>query len=216
MGRISGSRAAVRAGERLIAARGSIRAAWDSLGLGWSFDDLSAYLRGADGYDDIPDELRGKMLGIAAGVVILAVEHDRDRQHGDVAAGATFEVVRKEEGVVAPHGGDRMWGTLNGSTYCVLISRDPVGEGDLRWHISVSNEAHLQAGHDVPVWRDFVAIVHQLRPGVPFVVGIPPRHMWMNKNPNVLHAVEVRDEGLIAEWRRNAAGVAGTDAAVPS
>lgn len=215
MSKIVSSRAAVRAAERIAAARGSIRAAWESLGLGWSFDDLMAYFDSSEAAQAVPKELHGKMLGVSAAVAILAVEQTRDRERPDMPINATFEVVRKELGVVPPHGGHRLWGTINGSSYCVLISHDPFGEEN-RWHISVSNEEHLQSGHEVPIWRDFVAIVHQLRPGVPFVLGIPPRNMWMNKNPNVLHALETRDEALIARWRVEAAAVAGTDAAVPS
>jgi hypothetical protein len=215
MSRIADSRAAVRAGERLLAVKGSIRGAWEGLGLGWTFDQLMDYLKGG-GYGSIPEDYHGQVLGIAASVAVVAVEQERDRQMPEPQESGTFVVEKRESGVVGPFGGDRLWGSLNGQRYCVLLSRDVFPDGDPRWHISVSNEAHLQRGHDVPVWRDFVAIVHQMRPGVPFVLGIPPSNMWMNKNPNVLHALEVKDEALIREWRRHADAVRGTDAATPS
>lgn len=204
----------------MLAAGGSLRGAWEGLGLGWSFDDLRSFLN--PGLEHIPEAERGDALGLIASTAMAAVEQDRDRNDDDAGPrDGTFRVQKREQGVVAPFGGDRLWGTINGENYCVLIShdlmhRDLVKGEQRRWHISVSNERHLRRGHDVPTWRDFVAIVHQLRPGVAFVVGIPPRNMWMNKNPNVLHAVEVRDEVLMAEWRRNAEQVQGTDAAVPS
>lgn len=47
---------------------------------------------------------------------------------------------------------------------------------------------------------------HDLRPGVPFCMGVPPRLWWMNVHPNVLHLWETRDDGLIEEWRANAQG----------
>lgn len=95
----------------------------------------------------------------------------------------------------------------HGRTFRVCLSRDPMGlddQGvpDLRWHVSVS-----QVGsNSVPQWRSLVAIVHALRPGVPFIVGIPPESWWMNVHPGVLHAVETRDVNLIAQWRFEAQG----------
>jgi hypothetical protein len=218
VGRVADSRAAKRAGERLLTARGSIRGLWNSLSLGWSFDDLTEYLEA--GFATIPEEMRGRVLGIVASTCAVVVEQDRDRAPAPEAGDTEgkFVVEKTERGVVAPAGGDRMWGVLDGQRYCVLLSHDPIDDpgGEKRWHVSVSNEAHLGAGHDVPTWRDFVAIVHQVRPGVPFVVGIPPRNMWMNKNPNVLHALETRDVLLVRRWEAEAAAVRGTEAAVPS
>lgn len=85
-------------------------------------------------------------------------------------------------------------------TYNVLVSRDPIEDGDPRWHISVT-------GHeDVPRWRDLVAIAHRLRPGVCFVVGVPPRSWWINVHPNCLHLWETKDGNLEALWRLEAQG----------
>lgn len=216
MPKIADSRAAVRAGERLLTVGGKLRAAWNTLGLGWSFDDLMEYLKPGLDTMSIPREDHGKVLGMVSTAVILAIEQDRDKGDREpVSQGDEFVEEKRESGVVGPYGGDRIWGSLRGQRYCVLISHDVIGR-EKRWHISVSNEAHLAKGHEVPVWRDFVSIVHQLRPGVSFVIGIPPQNMWMNKNPNVLHALETRDAHLIAEWRRNADAVRGTEAAVPS
>lgn len=212
---IENSRAAYRSSERMLTAKGKLRAAWASLDLGWSFSDVMDYL--VPGAAKISEPEKGKIVGLATSFAMIAVEQDRDRQERDAGeSDGTFQIKHREDGVVAPFGGDRMWGALNGENYCVLQSRDELGPGDHRWHLSVSNERHLRAGHEVPLWRDFVAIVHQLRPGVPFVIGIPPRNQWMNKNPNVLHALETHDHALIEMWRLNAAAVAGTDAAVPS
>jgi hypothetical protein len=81
------------------------------------------------------------------------------------------------------------------------VPRHALGE-DFRWHISV-------AGEDaVPKWRDLVAIAHAIKPGVFFVVGVPPRSMWMNVNPNTLHLMELRDPNLEHNFEENATGQA--------
>ena len=81
-----------------------------------------------------------------------------------------------------------------------FVGREPVVEGDWRWHISLSGEGR------VPTWAELAAAAHELRPGITFVIGIPPKSWWMNVHPNVLHLWELHDEHLIAEWRRSAMG----------
>lgn len=76
----------------------------------------------------------------------------------------------------------------------------PDGKPDWRWHLSLSAE------HDVPRWADLVAAAHRLRPGVVFVVGVPPRSWWLNLHPNVLHLWELKDEELTAQWRAESRG----------
>lgn len=90
----------------------------------------------------------------------------------------------------------------------VYVSRDPYGRlddgsPDFRWHISVSQEMEPSK---VPPWGALVAIAHKVRPGVPLVVGVPPRSQWMNVHEGVLHLVEVKDPNLIAQWRFEARG----------
>ncbi len=87
--------------------------------------------------------------------------------------------------------------------YHFIRSRDNIGgDGvpDWRWHVSVSGE------RDVPRWRDLVAIGHKLRPGVCFVVGVPPRSQWMSVHPHCLHLYETKDAALQAQWRFEAQG----------
>lgn len=87
--------------------------------------------------------------------------------------------------------------------YHALVSRDNIGtaaEPDWRWHVSVSGE------HDVPRWKHLVAVGHHLRPGVVFVVGVPPRSMWMTVHPHCLHLYETKDGPLIEQWRFEANG----------
>lgn len=117
-----------------------------------------------------------------------------------------------------PLNAERIYLRIDGEDHQALMSRDEVNHGDVRWHISLSKAEHLAdpSCHDVPTWRDLVAVVHELRPGVIFGVGIPPRNMWMNQNPNVLHAWELRDAGLENAWRASAEVVKGTPAAEPS
>jgi hypothetical protein len=95
----------------------------------------------------------------------------------------------------------------NGLT--AAIGREPYGRDydnpDMRWHISVRYGDPGFNGR-VPSWGELVQTAHELRPGVPFVVGIPPRSWWLNVHPDVLHLVETRDLALIASWRDEAQG----------
>jgi hypothetical protein len=88
-----------------------------------------------------------------------------------------------------------------------LLGREPVAMGskDLRWHISVR---HGDPGVDgrVPTWEELVETAHALRPGVPFVIAIPPLSWWINHHPDVLHMFETHDESLVASWRNERGG----------
>ena len=70
----------------------------------------------------------------------------------------------------------------------------------LRWHLS------LQGPGRVPTWRELAAAAHELRPGVGFVASVPPKSLWMNVHPHVLHLWECGDPALIEEWKVNARG----------
>lgn len=87
-----------------------------------------------------------------------------------------------------------------GGPYSVLMGRERIADSDPRWHISVAHPAHL------PAWADLVAIAHRLRPGVVFVVGVPPRSWWINVHENCLHLWEMRDPNLEAQWRSESQG----------
>jgi hypothetical protein len=86
-----------------------------------------------------------------------------------------------------------------------LVGREPFGntDDDIRWHISVR---YGDPGVDgrVPSWEEMVNAAHELRPGVVFVIGVPPRSWWMSVHPHVLHLHETRDAALIAEFQANA------------
>lgn len=85
-----------------------------------------------------------------------------------------------------------------------MCNRHPFGnsrmEPDVRWHISVSHAER------VPSWEEMADACHAIRPGVPFVMGVPPRSWWLNLHPNVLHLWQTKDDNLIADWRANAMG----------
>lgn len=81
-----------------------------------------------------------------------------------------------------------------------LVGREVWRDGSTRWHISASCEDR------VPNWEELVAAAHDLRPGVPFCMGVPPRSWWLNVHPHVLHLWETRDAGLVEQWRDNAQG----------
>lgn len=96
-----------------------------------------------------------------------------------------------------------LWGAPLSERLHAMVGRENIGaegEPDWRWHVSVS------AQQDVPGWADLVAVAHRLRPGVPFVVGVPPRSWWINVHPHVLHLWETADDHLIRQWRREARG----------
>ena len=78
-------------------------------------------------------------------------------------------------------------------------------EGIKRWHISLRYGEHSKDGR-VPTWDEIVNTCHELRPGVPFVMGVPPRNLWLNVHPDVLHAWETKDEALLTQWKINATG----------
>lgn len=92
----------------------------------------------------------------------------------------------------------------NGLT--AFIGREPYGpydDPDVRWHISVRYGNPGENGR-IPTWEEVVQTAHELRPGVVFVVGVPPRSWWLNVHPHVLHLVETRDEPLIESFRGQA------------
>lgn len=96
------------------------------------------------------------------------------------------------------------WARVDTRRYSLLVSRDPI-EGDrsipdFRWHISMAGES------GVPHWRDLVAVAHELRPGVCFVIGVPPRSHWMSVHPHCLHLWEVHDPNLVAQWMAERTG----------
>jgi len=105
------------------------------------------------------------------------------------------EFIRQQE-----HDGARRITCWEGGGFRAFVGYEPYGSGDYRWHVSVSR-------HDgeVPTWDDIASIVHRLRPGVPMVIGIPPRSQWMSvPGIEVLHAIQVRDEHLTERWKHEA------------
>ena len=69
------------AADRLVEARGSIRAAFESLDLGFGYDEALEYLRGAPSWQAITSKRsEGLTFGALLGFAITAVEADRARQ----------------------------------------------------------------------------------------------------------------------------------------
>lgn len=113
------------------------------------------------------------------------------------------EIVAGEPaGLPGPNEAERVYLRIDGEPHQALMSRDEIQPGIKRWHISLSRDADAKLlNHEVPTWRDLVAAVHTLRPGVMFSVGLPPANQWMNLNPCVLHAYETDDPALAAHYR---------------
>lgn len=88
--------------------------------------------------------------------------------------------------------------------YSVIAAREDISGGDQipdeRWHISIAGE------EDVPSWGHLAAIAHRVRPGVPLVVGVPPKSWWLNVHPHTLHLFETKDPNLVAQWRHERQG----------
>lgn len=61
--------------QRLLAAKGSIREAFDGLDLGWTYEDVWDYLEGSPTFQTMGDE-RGKVAGLVMGFAIVAVERE--------------------------------------------------------------------------------------------------------------------------------------------
>ena len=99
----------------------------------------------------------------------------------------------------APRGFSRVDGK---DEWFALLGHEPVGPHgtDHRWHLSVRHERR------VPTWDELAAACHELRPGVVFVLAVPPRSWWINVHEFVLHAWEVRDENLTEMWRAEGRG----------
>jgi hypothetical protein len=95
---------------------------------------------------------------------------------------------------VGPQGDFECW--LRGKL-AAIVSRDDIahGGGDVRWHIS------LQHKDRVPTWEELSRAGHDLRPGVTFVIGVPPRSWWLNVHEHVLHLWQTKDENLEDQWR---------------
>jgi hypothetical protein len=74
---IAASGAQTRGQDRLIAARGSIRAAFDGLDLGWTYDDVWTYLEGSPAFQALPEDRRPICAGLVMGFAIVAIEQDR-------------------------------------------------------------------------------------------------------------------------------------------
>lgn len=83
-----------------------------------------------------------------------------------------------------------------GRSFSCIVTRDPVAPGDERWHVSVSGR-----DNKVPDWATMAAVGHELRPGVPFVIGVPPKSWWINLAEGCLHLYESKDTNLIEQWR---------------
>lgn len=84
--------------------------------------------------------------------------------------------------------------TLNILIGYEFVRQGPDGLRDMRWHISVTGN------RTIPAWGDLTEIAHELRPGVPFVLGIPPRSQWINVHDRCLHLWQVDDPNLVAQW----------------
>lgn len=75
---LADSPAALRAGRRLLAHDRRIRGAFESLGLGITYDDAEAYLLGAPTFREVPENLRGQVIGMVLAFGMICVERDRE------------------------------------------------------------------------------------------------------------------------------------------
>jgi hypothetical protein len=91
------------------------------------------------------------------------------------------------------------WARYKGEDYTVIVGRENIARDrdipDRRWHVSVGGRGAL------PSWQAFVAIVHEVRPGVVFCLPMPPPSQWINIAEHVLHAWEIADQPLADQWR---------------
>jgi hypothetical protein len=115
--------------------------------------------------------------------------------------GVQRKVRMKPPPQLAPMKELQVWGVwVDDVEYRAIVSRDELVPGDDRWHLSISGE------NDVPPWSVIATIGHDLRPGVPMALGVPPRSWWINVHPHTLHLWELNDENLIDQWRAERRG----------
>jgi hypothetical protein len=88
----------------------------------------------------------------------------------------------------------------DGTGYSVLLGREPLHDMQPRWHLSIAHTRRL------PEWRHIAELAHELRPGVVFVLGIPPKSWWINVHEFCLHLWETADAPLIESWRLEGRG----------
>ena len=55
-----------------------IKEVFGLLGLGWSLWDVQRYLQDTPTWGELPDELKGKVLGMVCAFACVAVERDRE------------------------------------------------------------------------------------------------------------------------------------------
>lgn len=96
--------------------------------------------------------------------------------------------------------GARAYTAANGRL-SILLSRDEIAPGDTRWHLSIAGQ-----DNQVPAWNELVELAHKLRPGVVWVVGIPPREWWLNVHEGCLHLWQLDDPALEDQWRSERQG----------
>ena len=82
-----------------------------------------------------------------------------------------------------------------GREYCGGREKDP-----LRWHLSIKGDQRP------PTWEQVAGAAHEIRPGIHFVLMVPPKSWWMNVAPTVLHLWETADQALVEEARANRMG----------
>lgn len=129
----------------------------------------------------------------------------RDYEYEQVAHARLEEAMRQANWLRAAMNGQPLpMGYKCGPTLRALVGREPVnrktGESDLRWHISVNGSFEEPR---LPTWHELVECAHQIRPGVTFVVGIPPRSWWMadlESGKYVLHLWQLKDDNLEKSW----------------
>lgn len=80
--------AADKAAQRMLNAGVSIRAAFESLNLDWTFEDVQAWLERTPAHtgqrlpiwDEIPSDLHGQLIGMFMAWGIILVERDREQR----------------------------------------------------------------------------------------------------------------------------------------
>jgi hypothetical protein len=196
---------------RVLSFEGKIYRAFDDLDTGLRARPLSEWH--AEAARPQFGELTGKAFGMALSLSMVAVEADRRYRAQAAIEWADdkwardfewegrvrhdYELARKR-GMVPLEDPPQAW---RRTPLACLMGREPLTpEDEGRWHLSVS---HIER---IPTWDELVETAHVLRPGVPFVVGLPPRSWWMNYDQRVLHLWETRDDLLVEHWRRGARG----------
>lgn len=108
---------------------------------------------------------------------------------------AAWRRVQPPQMMRALYPGTRAWQReVNDGHLSVLVGREPTGDGQVLWHLSIShrtNEQPPQPGR-CPTWDEIRAAREQFTPDeVTMAMLLPPKAEYVNVHPTTFHLWEI-------------------------